>query len=79
MARWQVDDPALTLVVGTALLLAGPVVRFAVRSTDHAELDLPSGPSRFSTLTAASCLSIVKAALGTGALARRRDHLTDRS
>jgi hypothetical protein len=79
LVHLQTVDPVWLLVVGTALLLAGPLVRLAVRPVTAANVELPSGPSRLSTMSAASCLSITKAGLATGMLARRTDRLTDRS
>ena len=79
LVRLQLADPVWLLCVGTALLLAGPIVRFAVRPVAAVNVELPAGPSRFSTMAAASCLSITKAALASGLLARRTDRLADRS
>jgi len=79
LVHLQVADPVALLCMGTALLLAGPIIRLAVRPTTPMDLELPAAPSRFSTLTAASCLSVTKAALASGLLARRTDRLADRS
>ncbi len=79
LSRWFDMDPAGFLVLGMALLAAGPFARFVIRSVGKTEIRLPAGPSRFTTMTTASSLSVVKAALAEGILPRRTDRLTDRS
>ena len=79
LTYWTLHDPALFVCLGAVLILAGPVVRSAIRPLDRTTINLPAGPSRFSTLTAMGCLTVVKAAIAEGKLPRRNDHLLDRS